>query len=226
MISLTITGADDAVNPRDMVELSAEFPFLEWGILLSQTRMGTTRYPCPTWIYGLYDWCERLKLSAHLCGQLARDTAMGVFDRDLVPIFGRFQINGYEDSYCVGVTDLSLDFPVEFILQCRSEEDLLVFADHILTMGRASVLFDPSGGRGLAPFAWPVAPPQTKIGFAGGINPENVEAVIGEIVAANPTLPSFWIDMESGVRTDDRLDLAKVRDVCRRVVEINRRISG
>ena len=33
---VTITGADDFTEPKDLVELSEEFPFVEWAILLSQ----------------------------------------------------------------------------------------------------------------------------------------------------------------------------------------------
>ena len=28
---VTITGADDSVRPTDLLELSREFPFVEWG---------------------------------------------------------------------------------------------------------------------------------------------------------------------------------------------------
>lgn len=227
MISVTITGADDAVNPSDMVALSAEFPFLEWGILLSTKRQGTPRYPTmtPKWAEGLLALSESCQLSAHLCGELARNTAHGEWPAWLPAIFKRCQINGYNSSYCAGVTDMSIDYQVEFILQCRAEVDLQEFATQSIAMGRASVLFDPSGGNGVEPFAWPVAPMNTKVGFAGGIRPDNVEATISEISAANPMLADFWIDMESGVRAADRLDMGKVRAVCEKVAEINRRLT-
>lgn len=227
LISLTITGADDSTDPGDMLALSAEFPFLEWGINLSTPLMGMPGYPTitPEWTTSLLPLAEKCALSAHLGGKFAWDTVEGIIPAWLPAIFKRCQVNGYEAGYCKGVTDLSLDYPIEFILQCRSVDDLQSCATQAIAMGRASVLFDPSGGRGLEPFSWPVAPLNTKIGFAGGITPENVEPVIGEIVAANPTLPSFWIDIESGVRTNDRLDLAKVREVCEKVAEINRRME-
>jgi phosphoribosylanthranilate isomerase len=54
-------------------------------------------------------------------------------------------------------------------------------------------------------------PDGLRFGFAGGIGPDNVKRVIREI-SAKVDAP-FWIDMESGVRTDDRFDLNKVRRV-------------
>jgi hypothetical protein len=228
MISVTITGADDAVDPRDMVELSAEFPFLEWGILLSTKRMGTPRYPTvsPEWASRMLELASECLFSAHLCGDFARRTAYCLLPSWLPAIFGRCQINGYDSSYCNGVTDLSLDYPIEFILQCRSVDDLQPLATQSIMMGRASVLFDPSGGRGIESCCWPVAPLNTKIGFAGGIGPDNVEMAISGIIASNQWLQSFWIDMESGVRTDDRLDFDKVTDVLRKVEAINGRMAG
>lgn len=37
---VTITGADDAVEPAELQALSHEFPFVEWGILHSYKRFG------------------------------------------------------------------------------------------------------------------------------------------------------------------------------------------
>ena len=75
----------------------------------------------------------------------------------------------------------------------------------------ASLLFDPSGGRGIEPFRWPSTPLGVRMGFAGGINPHNVLGVLDDIgLRPDP----FWIDMESGVRdTNDRFDLGRVRAV-------------
>jgi phosphoribosylanthranilate isomerase len=77
-------------------------------------------------------------------------------------------------------------------------------------MPNASLLFDPSGGRGIEPFSWPVPPLGARMGYAGGIGPDNLLDVLRAI---GPVESPFWIDMESGVRTDDRFDLAKARAV-------------
>lgn len=238
MISVTITGADNAVNPADMLRLSHKFPFVEWGILLSAQRMGMPRYPTLGWIAGLaYE--PPMKVSAHLCGELARETARGHVV-DVVPqLFHRCQINQYEAAFVAGLHRLAFDYPhVEFILQCRSVGTIQETANDANRIRRcsvspaqelfmsASVLFDPSCGTGFEVFEWPVAPMNTKFGFAGGIRPDNVEPTIGSIFDANPWIDSFWIDTESGVRTDDRLDMGKVEDVLRKVAAINARLAG
>lgn len=47
--------------------------------------------------------------------------------------------------------------------------------------------------------------------------------VIGDIVML-PRGP-FWIDMETGVRTDNRFDLRKVRRVLEQVATVNARMK-
>ena len=49
-IRCTITGADDLVDPDDLVVLSREYPFVEWAILISASRAGTPRYPSSAWL--------------------------------------------------------------------------------------------------------------------------------------------------------------------------------
>lgn len=99
------------------------------------------------------------------------------------------------------------------ILQTRS--DVLFPSD-----GNVSWLFDRSGGEGVSATRYPApAYPANQqrageYGYAGGINPENVASVLERI--PNYTR-DYWIDMESGVRTDDQFDLAKCRAVCEAV---------
>ncbi len=82
-----------------------------------------------------------------------------------------------------------------------------------------SWLFDRSGGRGVVAERLPVHNRLLELaGFAGGIGPDNVMDVIRQINAASsPVLGPYWIDMESGVRTDDRFDLGKVESVLEQV---------
>ena len=82
-----------------------------------------------------------------------------------------------------------------------------------------SILLDESGGKGIeAPFRMPSYLHNVHVGFAGGINPDNVVAKVQEITSL-PHVNRFWIDMESGVRTNDRFDLDKVEQVCELVYE-------
>ena len=71
-------------------------------------------------------------------------------------------------------------------------------------------LFDTSGGKGLHPIAFPEYPGHF-CGYAGGIGPRNV---LHTLDAINAPSDNYWIDMESGVRSDGWFDLEKVKQVC------------
>ena len=209
-INVTITGADDRANPADLRRLSDEFPFVEWAFLWSAKRAGTPRYPTQKWIERAQ---EGLAFATHLCGTAARLAMNG----ERMPPFvwgGRIQINGYTPGYAQRMAAWG---ELRFILQCRSEDTLQACADDAAEYPRVSVLFDTSGGHGRKPIRWPSTPCGCTLGFAGGIGPDNVLQVIGDIGPREP----YWIDMESGVRTEDRLDLAKVRRVLEQVAELN-----
>jgi phosphoribosylanthranilate isomerase len=82
-----------------------------------------------------------------------------------------------------------------------------------------SALLDSSGGRGIdTPLK--VRPSSGKVGYAGGFNPDNVGEKLSFLLQ-NVRMGEFWIDMESGVRTDDWFDTNKVRQVlaiCKEVI--------
>lgn len=213
LTKVTITGADDNTNVKNLVELSKEFPFVEWGILFSQSRHGTNRYPSMLWIQSLP---ECLTLSAHLCGQYACDVMNGIDDLIALYIhnkFKRLQINGFHLQHNK-LTDIELPYfkltslakkysDIEFILQVQDEWKLQDTANVINNIGNASILYDPSGGQGINPFRWPIAPFGIKLGYAGGIKPSNVVDTLNDIGIVDH---DFWIDMESGVRTNDTFD--------------------
>ena len=50
------------------------------------------------------------------------------------------------------------------------------------------------------------------VGFAGGIGPANTQDVLNQVRAL---MRPYWIDMETGVRTDNAFDVAKVEAVLR-----------
>lgn len=71
---VTITGADDSVDPRDLLKLSAKFPFVEWGLLFKYQHDGEIkpRWPRLRWMEMLFD-CLRgepltQRFALHLCG--------------------------------------------------------------------------------------------------------------------------------------------------------------
>ena len=72
---VTMTGADDRTDPLALLDLSRRYPFVEWGILLSERRAGTARYPGPDWVrelLGISPYQEGARFAAHLCGTTMR----------------------------------------------------------------------------------------------------------------------------------------------------------
>lgn len=213
---VTITGADDRVDPAALAALSWDFPFVEWGILFSRSREGSSRYPGQEWRARLFDTWSRpsgwnMKLAAHFCGSIARSFLAGddaPLD-DLSAHYRRLQLNGWGPG--ARFPDLALRDDREFVLQVRSAEHLQEATNAAAAVtASVSALWDCSGGRGVEPSDWPAAPDGLRIGYAGGIGPDNVTDVLRTLGFERG---DYWIDMESGVRTDDRFDLDKVRKV-------------
>lgn len=242
---VTITGADDAVNPTDLARLSTRYPFVEWGILFSEKREGQPRYPSSEWRTRFGALVEDMRestsmlVSLHLCGRAARETWAGearwVAELEEAQ---RVQLNGVkgprEKGELAGKTFER--WGREFIVQVRSHEDLplAVFEaamSHVNALElhgdppafgiATSILFDVSGGQGIRPKEWPLPVPGVKMGFAGGINPENLLSVLMPLFKAWKALPHgqapFWIDMETGVRVNDVFSLERVERVLRLV---------
>lgn len=226
MIDVTITGADDHVDIRELVDLSEAFPRVEWAILVaSADRFGTPRYPSLEWISRFRD-TPGLRRAMHVCGDASREFQLGAWDQGELA-FARCQINGWTRASRDAVASSPRDF--ELVLQCRLGDDIAAASIDALVLDRASILLDASGGRGISPdwesirdLRHTQPPGLPKIGFAGGIGPANVESVIRSLGPGR----DYWLCMESGVRTDDRLDLKKVRDVLQTVQYCNARIEA
>lgn len=202
---ITFTGVDDKTDIKELRLLARQYP-IEWGVLFSPKRQGCDpRYPVGRVLEDLL-WARELRLAAHLCGEYSKMVMDGESILSRTPadlfFFKRIQVNHAEPSIDF-VAGLGRLVDRRCIAQSRSPE---FPADTIVDW-----LFDLSGGRGAAPEAWPAHPGGDRlVGYAGGISPDNVVEVLGAINSTGP----YWIDMESGVRTDDRFDLAKCRRVC------------
>lgn len=215
---ITFTGVDEWTDTGRMVALSTLYP-IEWGILFSPKRQGTDpRYPpmaaVRKIIYAFRSWTVRHPLlSAHLCG----DHTMHVVDGHALPInldemllyyFGRAQINGAPVHAAQRISTWAKCRNLVPVMQCAAGWPAATDVDW---------LYDKSGGRGKVPASWPAHPPTgRRIGFAGGLDPDNVAQHV-EAIAGSCDL-TYWIDMESGVRDDDnRFSLDKCQAVCEAV---------
>lgn len=202
---ITFTGVDERTSIGEMADLAQQYP-IEWGVLFSQTRQGAdNRYPD-------HDFIERLlatemRFSAHLCGQYARFIMDGreISQPVRLDAFSRIQVNHPDPDpnriLKIKTQTGTIRAGVRRIGQCNRE----VFPQ----ITAVDWLFDKSGGTGVSPDFWPRHPGR-RVGYAGGIGPDNVLAVLKAIGATGP----YWIDMETKVRTSDRFDLGLCREVC------------
>jgi phosphoribosylanthranilate isomerase len=223
IIKMTATGADNSVSPKSLLELSERYPFVEWGILFSKNKENSLRYSSLSWIK---DFCEIIKdkkvnTSGHICGSYCRELLLGkeniFLERSFIlNAFQRFQLN-----FNAAFSKIDyLNFPlllkkynlrdIIFILQMNSDKSYGVL-DVVRKQVKVNVFFDKSGGKGFVPFAWPTLIDGVLCGYAGGLGPNNIEEELKKIenVVGNNEI---WIDMESGVRSEDNLtfDLNKV----------------
>lgn len=211
---ITFTGADDASLCKGMGELSAKYP-IEWGLLIDRDQAGRPLFPTAQHI----DRIRKLgvRLCAHICGPAASDIANGANPTLNLAGFSRIQINhGREgaDEHVVGaVRRYANVHAVRGVLQCRDDE-------FPAEAGGVDWLYDVSFGEGVRPKRFPpVVTDYPFCGISGGIGPENVEKTLDELIqVAEGT--TFWIDMESGVRSDGAFDLERCREVCERVFGI------
>ena len=219
---VTITGADDTTSVSQLVELSQEFPFVEWGILVSRRAEGSPRFPSRDWIDELIAVSHGMTLSMHVCGAWVRQIFVGELHwEDLpscYPVVDRIQINTHAERHAstVAFIDKLNERPnVQFIFQWDGVNDHLIYAAKACGLNVAA-LFDTSGGAGILPDKWVAPSPDFPCGYAGGLGPDNVVAQIHKIetVCSKP----YWIDMERRVRwaDDSHLDMDAVRLVLER----------
>ena len=187
--------------------LSEAYP-IEWGVLFGHS-LGRRYNLCKNKLRlnDLYN--RRLRLAAHLCGQYAHDFQAAKMD--WLMQFERIQVNMK-----------TLDYRLNTL-----EQRGLMYGRHIIIQHRATIggfyglvlqqVVDNSGGRGKVISNFP-QPPRfcPTIGYAGGINPENIKTILNKAREAAGHIP-FWLDMETGVRTDDHFDLDKCQSVCEQI---------
>lgn len=222
---ITFTGIDRRTDVRRLKEIQERWPLAEFGVLTSyHWYENTQRYLNPQFLPNLFG--RGLNLALHICGSAAHDAMDGFWNRInrhtveylYMGLFQRVQLNVANRS---DNPDRLASTPpncrTEVIIQQRPGDAALF--EHSLWVGRVngrnvSMLIDDSGGQGIdSPIS--IYQSAEKIGYAGGISPDNVADKL-RYLFENVRQGEFWIDMESGVRTGDWFDLDKVR----RVLEI------
>ena len=210
---VTITGADDAVEHQALLDLSREFPFVEWGVLISPNRQGEPRYPSLAWRTKFFFMQHEARQALHMCGEFSRLALAGYDEWPGGMIYQRAQLNGFSAWHLPALRFADEYIHSEIILQAQHQ---VAFADAVALKAKHSnvaALWDQSGGDGRFITYFPTST-VVKVGYAGGIDPDNVVDLLSRILPDHTYADQeIWIDMESGVRTDNKLDLGKVRRV-------------
>lgn len=215
---ITFTGIDNYTAVEWLKELVYRYldtegkQKIEFGVLLGG-RINDFRYPDHRTISNFIRGSQKYgyRLAVHLCGIYARDLlnyGQTPHWLDLSSI-SRIQINAsqYSLDQLERVKEVSMthaNFP-RIILQHRSSFKNLDPYFHYL--------YDKSGGRGKEIDRFPERSLIPPCGYAGGITPENVREILKKI----PGDEGFWIDMESGIRTNGLFDIKKCYQVCEQV---------
>ena len=116
LFSITLTGADNSIDPIELVKLSEQYPIIEWAILMSEKNAGDPRFPDKKWFDELQYAAagthkNTFRLSAHLCGSTMRNLfktssdpqkqfpsssmlePFGLTLETFISLFGRVQLN-------------------------------------------------------------------------------------------------------------------------------------
>lgn len=208
---ITFTGVDHAENISGLKALSARYP-IEWGILIDPDQENSILFPALE--QRLKVQSSGLRLSAHICGKPASEIVTGEHPGYLnLSGFSRLQINhsreGSTEEQIANVHRFAAGLGVRAALQCQGG-----FPND----PRADWLYDVSFGLGQRPTEWPpLGPCSVFCGYSGGISPDTVSATLASLPLTQENECNYWLDMESGVRTDDWLDLNKCEQVCQMI---------
>lgn len=212
---ISLTGADDLLDISHLESFSKRYPLFECAILMFPERDSLARNPSKSWREAFYQSSVKNR-AIHLCGTAINKLANE--DQDLINELQhvqRVQINLKAQWASVELVQQLIKviekYPdIEFITQHNElNTDYFQYWDKV---ANHSYLYDASLGKGLAPDAWLAPLGSKRTGYAGGMNSDNVLANTIKIAHVSGKTP-VWIDMETGIRTDDQFDLCKAEKV-------------
>ena len=215
---VTVTGADNSTPLGWMDLTSLKYPWVEWGILLSETSRGGPRFPGREWLDRLSNMPltehNELDFSAHLCGKWVRRAIKGDwgFVEQIGPawhLFDRVQLNFHGYTHLVD--------PEPFHESLRQLGKQVIFQvdgcnDHLVSHAYddgcdVAALYDKSGGAGILPEEWTAPMAGIYTGYAGGLGASNVGEELVKIEKMLAYKDPVWIDAETRLRTSDNSSL-------------------
>lgn len=215
---VTFTGVDEFTDIAGLIEISRRYPFVEFGILV-----GGESGEKKDWFADVPALLKELdksgtRLSAHICGSLAREIVrsgeFGDYRKECgfrSDLFKRCQLNVAGVENVKPARFLYLPFSIEEVIvqqtarEVRSGNSLYGhFANY---NPRCTLVVDCCADGRFSGVDLP------RVGYGLGITVENVFDTLMDISVC-PQVREFWIDLGAGVRSDGRFDLEKVAAVC------------
>lgn len=209
---VTVTGADDSVDPAHLVAIAEKYPYVEFGILLSRNAMGKTRFPSREWLSALVaiGAGSKVQYAGHICGSWVNEILLGSWPehelleihKTFMALFNRFQLNTHAVPHQVDHEKLH---HILAMLDRRNQGVIFQYDDvntELVAKAKEAghqniaALFDLSHGAGILPSTWPKPIEGVACGYAGGLSPGNVADQIRKIepiIGMNP----IWIDAET-----------------------------
>ncbi len=216
---VTVTGADDSIHPKKLVEIYEKYRGLvEFGILFSPDCEGIPRFPSAVWLAELTDinksLPEKLPLSAHLCGNwvkaICEDGNMFFMKHhNILWMFQRFQLNFHGQlhkvhphQFLAHVANLSRHGR-QLIFQMDGVNDkLLRMVKERRPEANVAAIFDRSSGGGILPEEWPRVIKDCYCIYSGGLSPDNLDGQMEKIVKVASPGP-IGLDLERNLRSSD-----------------------
>lgn len=225
---ISFVGIDEQTNLDDILQMTSVVP-CEFSVLFSDSKSvaNYTRYPSHRFCKDFLEWGDAKDVitSLHLCGSVIERYLKQ--DKDVMDLCvgaSRIQLNlnihsfpGSYEKLTSGLIDIMKTHNHKIVLQQNKTKANfnLSFLKTLSSSLYANVnlLHDGSGGFGRE--ITKVEPPSAYhfTGYAGGIKPENVARIVNLIESINSAGKEYYIDMESGVRTDNVFSVEKCQQV-------------
>lgn len=212
---VSLTGADDNTAHKDLAQLTEQYPKVEWALLMFPERDGLARNPTKAW----RDTFHAMKFpqtALHLCGSaIERFAEENPALLNEIESFKRVQINLKPNRATIELveklTRVVEKFPqLQFITQYNDVNG--EYFKYWNPISNHAYLFDGSLGKGVKPEQWQAPVLNKFCGYAGGLSPDNIEAELVKISQVTQG-HTIWIDMESGIRSEDQFDLHKANKI-------------
>ena len=229
---LSITGADNLTDTNELLIFKKERDDVELGILYYLEKQGSPRNPTYDWRKEFMQLNGKNNVSLHLCGESVFRVILNNqlenketnFSKEFsgasriqININARKDIFTHEEIHNVYLK--LLNFGSRLILQYNehSKSWILPFLEQYPEYHKnIDILLDSSLGKGIviSEFFIPEELKQYsfKYGFAGGVSVENIQEIHSKVKALGV---DYWLDLETGSRTDNVFDLNKAKELHR-----------